>query len=318
MEALMLEVKTRGLHRYFKLEQTVTRIGRALDNDIILSDATVAAYHLRITRDDDGRITLENLAEVNPTKINDVQQNHLETTQLPVKLQLGRVVANILPRDHAVAATRSLAGHGRGFQLFRHGSWAILLPLVCLLIGGLQFYLASFSNLKWDALFGYVIRETAVNLALYIIVLSVIERLLVNRWEVKLVTICVSLTYLLFTISTIVVDETMYLLSSQWPSTIFGIGWYLFFIPAAISLYLINISHFRARQSIVLAVLISSPFSIPALLNNPVMQYLTNDFSASAKYHKNLSPLNWHLSQTVSIDSFIQQAKKLETGEFVD
>lgn len=318
MEALMLEIKTRGLHRYFKLEQTVTRIGRALDNDIILSDPTVAAYHLQIIRSEDGLITVENLAEVNPAKINNIQQDRFETTQLPIKLQLGRVMANILSANHAVADTRSLAGHGQGLQLFKHGGWAFLLPIICLLVGGLQFYLDSFSSLKWDTLSGYVIRETALHLALFIVVLSVVERLLVNRWEVKLVTICVSLTYLLFVFSSVIIDETMYLLSSQWPSILFDIGWYLFFIPAAISLYLINISHFKARQSIVLAILICSPFSIPALMDNPIKQYLVDDFSISANYHKNLSPLNWHSLNTVSVDTFIQQAEKLETGQFVD
>ena len=318
MDALILEVTTRGLHRYFNLDKAVTRIGRALDNDIILSDPTVAAYHLRISFEENDHLLIENLAEINPTKINDRPQNRLETTRLPVKLQLGRVVANIMPRDHTVAATRPLAGHDRGLQLFNHGGWAILLPVVCLLVGSLQFYLGSYTSLKWEALIGYVIRETAVNLALLIIVLSVVERLLVNRWEVKLVTICVSMTYLLFRLLHVIVDQAMYLLSSQWPATLFGIGWYLFFIPTAIALYLINISHFKARQSIVLAILISSPFSVPALLKNPIMQYMTNDFSTSANYHKTLSPLNWHWSETVSIDIFIQQAENLEAGQFVN
>ncbi len=314
----MLEVKTRGLYRYFKLDKKVTRVGRALDNDIILSDPTVAPYHLRICLDENKQLLIENLAEVNPAKINNRQQNRLETTRLPVKLQIGRVVANILPNNYTVAETRPLAGHGRGLRLFNHGGWAILLPLVCLLVGSLQFYFGSFTSLKWEALIGYVIRETAVNLALLIIVLSVVERLLVNRWEVKLVTICVSMTYLLFRLLHAFVDQIMYLLSSQWPATLFGIGWYLFFIPIVIALYLINISHFKARQSIVLAVLISSPFSVPALLKNPIAQYLTNDFSTSANYHKTLSPLNWHSTETVSIDNFIQQAENLESGQFVD
>ncbi len=318
MDPLMLEVTTRGLHRYFKLEKTITRIGRALDNDIILSDPTVAPYHLRISHDESGHILIENLAEINPAKINGSTQNRLETNQLPLKIQLGRVVANILPHNHIVAATRPLAGHGHDLQLFSHGGWAILLPVLCLLVGGLQFYFASFTNLKWETLIGFVIRETAVNLVLLIVVLSVVERLLVNRWEIKLVTICVGMSYLLFRLLDAFVDQTMYMLSSQWPATLFGIGWYLFFIPAAIALYLINISHFKARQSIVLAILISSPFSVPALLKNPIMQYLTNDFSTSANYHKNLSPLNWHVLDTVSIDTFIQQVEKLETGRFVD
>ena len=48
MEALILEINTRGLHRYQQIEREVTTIGRALDNDIILSDPTVAPHHLKI------------------------------------------------------------------------------------------------------------------------------------------------------------------------------------------------------------------------------------------------------------------------------
>jgi len=318
MDALMLEINTRGLHRYHKLEQTITNIGRAIDNDIILSDPTVAPYHLRITRGNDSQISLKNLADVNPARINNIEHDQFDTTRCPIKLQLGRVVATILSSNHNVAATRKLAGHGRSLLLFKHSGWAILLPIVCLLVGGLQFYLNSFSNLKWDVLAGYVVRETAVNLALLILVLSVVERLLVNRWEVRLVTICVSFTYLLFQLCAVLVDETRYMLSSQWPSTLFNIGWYLCFIPAIIAIYLINISHFKARQGILLAILISSPFSIPKLLNDPISQNLTNAFRSSADYHKSLSPLNWHLSETISIEKFVLEAEKLEAGQFVD
>ena len=69
MEALILEIGTRGLHRYAPIEGEVTTIGRALDNDIILSDPTVAAHHLKIIRSEDS-FELVNLTEVNPTQVN--------------------------------------------------------------------------------------------------------------------------------------------------------------------------------------------------------------------------------------------------------
>ena len=67
METLILEISTRGLHRYQQIEREVTTIGRALDNDIILSDPTVAPHHLKIIRHADNRVELVNLSEVNPT-----------------------------------------------------------------------------------------------------------------------------------------------------------------------------------------------------------------------------------------------------------
>lgn len=311
METLMLEIKTQGLHQYHRLDKAETRVGRALDNDVILSDPTVAPYHLVIRCDDEGNIDLENLTSVNPVKI-------IKPGQSPIEFTLGRISARVLPSDHTVAETRSIAGHGHSFHLFEHNLWPILLPLVCLLIGGLQYYLNTHSILKWDALFGYVLRETALNLTGYIVVLAIIERLLVNRWEIKLVTICVSLVYLLFVLVNLLVNQLMYYFSSQWPSTLLGIGWFLFFIPAAISYYLIKVSHLKPGRSILLAIFISSPFAFPALVKSPVVKQLTGDFSAAAGYHRNLSVFNWHLSETVSVMEFIEQAENLEPGQIVD
>lgn len=311
METLMLEIKTQGLHQYHRLDKAETRVGRALDNDVILSDPTVAPHHLIIRCDEDGNINLENLSAVNPAKIKNPGQS-------PIEFTLGRISARVLPSDYTVAETRSIAGHGQSFHLFEHTLWAILLPLLCLLIGGLQYYFNTHSLLKWDALFGYMLRETALNLAAYIVVLAIIERLLVNRWEIKLVTICVSLVFLLFSTATLLVDQLVYYFSSQWPSTLFGIGWFLFLIPAAISYYLVKVSHFKPGRSILLAIFISSPFAFPALVKSPVIKNLTGDFSAAANYHKHLNVFNWHLSKTVSIAQFIGQAETLEPGQIVD
>lgn len=43
----------------------VVTIGRAYDNDVVLDDAHIAAHHLRLTRDADGRWTAEDLGSIN-------------------------------------------------------------------------------------------------------------------------------------------------------------------------------------------------------------------------------------------------------------
>ena len=317
METLILEVKTRGLHRYFELDRSVTRIGRALDNDIILSDPTVAPYHLKITVTDSAGINIENLAEVNPTRINGRQQAQIETTTLPVDLQLGRIKASLLSPDQDVANARPLAG-SHGHFLLRHPLWLVLLPLICLIIGALQFFLGNFTSLKWGALFSFVLRETALTIGLFILGLTVVERLLVNRWEVKLVTLSVCMAYIVYTISSLLTYQISYLLSSQWPTTLFDLGWQLFVIPAVISLYLIKFSHVKNIYSIGLAIIIASPYSIPAVINSPVAEATSADFDKSARYHNSLSALNWHLSKTSTIGEFIREAESLDSGRFVD
>ena len=48
------------------------------------------------------------------------------------------------------------------------------------------------------------------------------------------------------------------------------------------------------------------------------MQSLFDNFSPTANYHYQLSYLNWHLRDSVDIDTFIEQARKLEAGTAAD
>ena len=318
MEPLILEICTRGLHRYHQIDADVTTIGRALDNDIILSDPTIAPHHLKIIRHGDDSLELVNLAEVNPARINNRRLESLLTEQLPVELELGRVQARILPRKYRVAATKPLAGDGRPSHLFGHSSWAAVLVLACLVLGGLEFYLNLYTSFKWADLFKYVLRETVLTLGVFVLALAVLERLLVNRWEIKQVVTSVSLVFLLYFFFSATADGLRYLFSANWPATLIHFGWNLLIIPAAITLYLVHISHLQLKRSIILAIMIASPISVPSLLQSPQLKVLLDDFSSSARYQNSLSALNWHLSPTVSINRFIDQAKKLDAGEFAD
>ena len=61
----VLEIITRGLNQYYPLRTFPVRVGRALDNDIILSDPSISAHHLEVDRNDDGQLTVRNLSEEN-------------------------------------------------------------------------------------------------------------------------------------------------------------------------------------------------------------------------------------------------------------
>lgn len=318
MEPLILEIKTRGLYRYHALDKPELRIGRALDNDIILSDPTVEPYHLKILLDDEGNVELQNLADVNPARFHSRQEQTFTSKTLPIEFSLGRISARILSRNHPVSATKALASHGRLQNLFGHWGWAVLLLALCFLAGALEFYYTSYKALKWDELIKYVFREPVLSIAAFVATLSILERLLVNRWEIKPLIISVTLIYLIFQILSLFAVELMYIFSSDLPISLFNLAWYLLFIPLAVCVYLIGVTHLPQKRSILLAVLISSPFSVLAIMQNPAINSFLDDFSSSASYQKSLSPLNWHLSQRVSIDTFIDEASELKPGEFSD
>ncbi len=318
MAALILEITTRGLHRYEALDREVTSIGRALDNDIILSDPTVAPHHLRIIRHADDSVEIVNLAEINPTRINRRKSPSLTTRSLPVRLEIGRVQALLLSRDHAVADTRPLAGGGRPGHLFGHAGWAVLLVAACLLAGGLEFYLNAYNSFKWSDLLKYVLRETVLTIGLFVLALSILERLLVNRWEIRQLVTTVGLMYLLYYGAELLFENLDYLFSASWPSTLFRFGWFLAVLPGAAALYLVHISHMRPGRSLLLALLIAAPIAVPSILQSAELKSMLDDFSPTARYQNSLSWFNLHLAETVDIESFIEQARELEPGEYAD
>lgn len=318
MASLILEIGSHGLHHYQPIENRATTIGRALDNDVILSDPTVAPHHAKIIRHDDGRVEIVNLAEVNPTRIDRRRADSLVTSTLPVALEVGRVQLRLLWRDQPVPATRPLAGNGRRNHLFGHAYWAVLLVLACLVLGGLEFYQSAYNSFKWSDLIKYVMRETVLTIGILVLSLSVLERLLVNRWEIRQLVTAIALAYLIYHATLQLTELLDYLFSATWPGMLLYFGWYLVAVPAAIALYLIHISHFRQSRSIMLAILIASPIAVPGLLQSSRLQLLLEDFSSAARYHDNLSSLNLHLDEPVSIEAFIAAARDLDPGDFAD
>jgi len=318
MDALILEISARGLDRYEPVKFGSTTIGRALDNDIILSDPTVAPHHLKIVQHSDQSIELINLAEINPTQLDRQPVNTRIIGTLPATIEIGRVQLCLLARDHPVAATRPLPGSGSSRHPFGHAYWALILVLICLLVSGTDYFLNSYNIFKWSDLLKYLLRETILTIGGFVLALSILERLLVNRWEIRQMLTSVCLIYLLFTAAMLLADSLDYLLSASWPSSLLYFGWYLLVVPGAITLYLVYISHLPRNRSLMLALLIASPIAMPSILQSTQTQLLLDNFTPTARYHNNLSYLNWHLRKRVDIESFIEQAGQLETGEAAD
>ena len=323
MDPLILEIHNEGLHRYHVIDKPHTRVGRALDNDIILSEPTVAPYHIDIIRDEDGRIELNNLTHVNPARFNGVAVKSftakLTTAKsVPIDIKLGRIVARIMLPDHAVADTKTLAGEGQSSHLFSHAVWGVLFIGLCLIASSAEYYTQVFTSFKWTSLAKYVARETALYLAALIFSLAMLERLTINRWEIKPLIVMVSLTYLLFQLISPVIETLNYVFSSNLPESMFDILWFAVFIPIVASLYLIRINHLKPSKGIWLAILLCSPFIVLSVIEVTKIAGLLNDFSASANYHAGLSAVNWHNDDTLSISNFMAQAATLKPGEIVD
>ncbi|MEM7561494.1 MAG: FHA domain-containing protein [Pseudomonadota bacterium] len=318
MDPLILEIRTRGLHRYEAIAQEVTTIGRALDNDIILSDPTVAAHHLKIIRYGDDSLEIVNLTDINPTRTDERLLTRFLSHGTPVPLEIGRLRAQLLRQDSEVAEVRPLSGKGKLNHLFQSGIWTTLLLLICLAYGALSFYLDSYTEFDWTDLIKSVLRDTVVTLGSFIIALSVLERLLVNRWDIRQLVTAVCLVYLIYHFIGIASHSLGYFFSATWPLTLALFCWNFLILPGSIALYLIHISHLKQRQSLLLATLIAAPVVVPSLLQHGHLKAMLDDFSNSARYNNSLSAVNWHLSPSVSIDDFVKEAGKLDQGKYAN
>ena len=103
MANLILEIATGGLNLYHSIDKPETTIGRAPDNDIILSDPTVAPHHARIVSDAEG-VEIVNLSNVNPVRVNRRPIDAQRLSTLPLTLELGRVKARLRANTEGAAA----------------------------------------------------------------------------------------------------------------------------------------------------------------------------------------------------------------------
>lgn len=81
MAKVIIEVCRRGLQQFHPMEQSQLNIGRAFDNDIILSEPTVSAHHLLVEGDFDSGLSVTNLSDENTTRLNKKSLSNGEETK---------------------------------------------------------------------------------------------------------------------------------------------------------------------------------------------------------------------------------------------
>lgn len=93
--------------RFERLETDTVRIGRALDNDVIIDDPYIDAHHLEIRLDsDDGWVAVDQ-GSSNGT-IKDRRTIHTAAIRSGDELLIGKTLLRIFAVDHVVAPARSL------------------------------------------------------------------------------------------------------------------------------------------------------------------------------------------------------------------
>lgn len=308
---LILEIQTRSLNQYHRLDKFPVRIGRALDNDIILSDATVSSHHLEIDLDDNGRLVVRNLSDENGSKVNrQALTDEVFTTKLsdqPLDLVLGTRRARILRADMEIAKT-SVRNCSGLYLLFCKPVWSIALMLITLFVFLFEKYLetiyAKEASYYISDLMPYLLAMMVLTL-----VVAGISRLSIRRWEIGSALSFSALLMLGPQVLGEIGHKLNYLFTATWPMDWVSLAGDFLWMPVLLYLYVRLVHHAQAFQAIGIAFLFSMPMILYQASDYADQLAIADEFTGEAQFSRELSSLNIRLAPTLSIDEFISEVK---------
>lgn len=308
MAKMMLEIQRRGLNQYQHLEHFPVTIGRALDNDVILSDRTVSPHHLRLEQDDKGCVFIHNLAVENGTRLNDhpLGQQPVQAP-IPSQLVLGDRRLRLVTVDTPVENT--YVSHCRSlFTPLCKPFWAVALLLLA--VGGM------FANnyldiaLQKDALFYFSgLLPSLLWILFWTLTISGITRLITHRWEFTPALSVVSLFSLVPLVLQVAGEGLDYFLTSDKPTAwlMGGVGDFLL-LPVLVYAYLHWVLNQRHLPAVGFALVLSAlPLGLRAisLLDQVTVE---SEFSSEPYYNQTLSSLNLHANPALPLADYLKKA----------
>jgi len=124
----------------FRLTGPQVRIGRAYDNDVVIDDPYVAGHHMRVVRDDEGRLVAEDSGSANGMLL-DRDRTGLKRIMLDGErpIRIGHTLIRIRDASHTVPHERAIGRPAGPFLL-------VLLTVLGLAIVGIELMSAWFTE----------------------------------------------------------------------------------------------------------------------------------------------------------------------------
>lgn len=307
MAKIILEVKTRGLSQYHRLDQFPVSVGRALDNDIILSDPAVSPHHMRISQAEDGSLSVQNLSQENGTLL-EGQKLSDEPVALPVPshLTLGGRKINLLSDEMTVPPTNLLKFSGL-FCFASKPVWSIILFVLCSFALFADKYTSTFLNKStW-----FYLSDVLINLGIltaFALVLSLVTWVASHRWALAP---AFSITFLLSLLKsglTVLGGALAYFFTSDSPDSWLLTLYNTVLVTGLLYLYQRWASYLRPLPALGIAILLASPLIVIEVLNQMDRVTLDNEFSSDPGYNQTLSAFNLHAGGTLPLDDYMQKA----------
>ncbi len=310
MERIILEVQTRGLNQYHVIDKFPVTIGRSYDNDIILSDRSVSAHHIRIEKTEYGNLFVHNLSNENGTLLAGHKVGEQpEEIKLGTRLVLGHVKLRLVSPSTTIEKTHR-HDCDNFFCVLGKPIWsALLLALTMLVIFLGQLLETPFQK---DALYYFTLGFPFLLIIILITSLfSAISRVAVQRWHFLSIMSTVSLLVLLPQILLHIGHFFNYLLSSDAPqSWLINFGQYV--LPFVLIFFFMR-TIYRAAMPLALGVSIAISFLsvLPHILDSVDELSVDTEFSDMPSYNQTLSYMDTRLEKTVPLADFIAESKEI-------
>lgn len=309
MAKLILEIQKRGLHQYQRLEQFPVTIGRALDNDVILSDVSVSPHHLRIEQDEAGELYLHNLSKENGTRMNGALLGELPARlPVPSRLLLGSRRLNLLTSDTPVTPTNMLK-FGSFYSIMANPVWVGVLLVLAVVGLFSENYLHTFMEQGvW-----YYLSDILLNLVVMAVIalfIAGVNWLVSHRWVFSSALGIVALLTLLKSLLGVVGDGLDYFFTSDTPQNVLLT---LYNIPlVTLLLYFFQrwASYLRPWSALGIAILLSLPLVILEVVGLGDEASFGEGFSPNPVYNQTLSSFNIHAAPTLPLNEFLQQVEE--------
>lgn len=307
LDLLLVEIQLRPLNQYHPIHKFPVRIGRALDNDIILSDPTVSAHHVEIDQAEQGLI-VRNLSKENGTRLNGkaLQETQVDLSK-PINLRIGNRRARLLA-PHMQVAQASVRQCTGCFKLFCNPVCSVSLVVLAVLAFLYEAYLQSIFNKELIYYFSSVMPYMLGMIALTLLIAG-ISRMSNQRWEVipalSLAALFMLIPHLLGELG----HALNYFFTANWPLESLLLLSNFLLIPLLLYAYIRLVHHAERWPALGLALLFSAPLLVYQAIDLTDQWTVGHEFTGQADFNRSLSAWDIRLKPTLTIDDYFTQTE---------
>lgn len=305
---VVFEVVSRGGHTIERHRASGERIaiGRAYDNELILTDETVSPHHAVLDTGPDGRMCLVDTGSLNGIR----SDRHGAAQRIEIEsgetCTLGRARIRIYAAEHPVSATVRV-GELDGL-INRLGSYPAVVTLIAAVaavtVG--ELWLTSYSGIEWGQ-FGIGVFSVFTAVAAVAIFLAIIGRFIKHEGRLQ-TQFALVMAYLLAQSAIVLGYEiVLYNTLSPWFSAVLGLGASYLLLAFTLWLCLHIATNLGSAQRWKFAFALTSVLLCVSVYPEIVSR---SEFSESPRYVKEVKPPALLVARGVDTSTFITHAIK--------